>query len=143
MVRSAAIGSFTLTIISARANTSPAVATISAPADLYAASVRPAPVPAPCSTSTLCPRATSTRAAEGTRPTRYSSGLISLGTPTSIGPPRSVRTTERDHSGVPRRVSDADCWSAEAAARQLRQLRVDIGACRGLHNLTQLAGGRP
>src|SRR3569623_1732559 len=44
----------------------------------------PAPMPAPAWTSTSWPCATYSRADDGVRPTRYSSGMISLGTPTRM-----------------------------------------------------------
>src|SRR2546430_10875348 len=73
------MGSFTLTIISARAQTSVDFSIILAPATSYAASAIPLPRPAPFSISTWCPRPVSAATPPGTRPTRYSRILISFG----------------------------------------------------------------
>src|SRR6267154_2487789 len=88
---SASTGSFTFTIISARVQTSLAVETICAPARTYSSSGTPEPMPAPFSTSTVWPREVSVCTPPGTRPTRHSRVLISLGTPMSIaGAPNAV-----------------------------------------------------
>src|SRR5256885_10830081 len=79
---SGSIGSFTLTTISALAHTSAALATSVPPATRYASSANPEPIPAPCSTSTLCPSPTSDSTPAGTSATRCSAVLISFGTPT-------------------------------------------------------------
>jgi hypothetical protein len=52
---SAAIGSFTFMIMSARCQTSSAVPSICAPAFTYASSGKPLPSPAVVSTTTVCP----------------------------------------------------------------------------------------
>src|SRR5712692_5410945 len=97
---SRSMGSFTLTTISALAHTSAALGTTVAPAARYASSANPEPIPAPCSTSTLWPSPTSDSTPAGTSATRFSSVLISLGTPTIMpappAPPRSVGP-EPDH----------------------------------------------
>src|SRR3989454_1854247 len=85
---SGSIGSFTLTTISALAHTSAALGTSVPPATRYASSANPEPIPAPCSTSTLCPSPTSDSTPAGTRATRCSAVLISLGTPTIMPAPR-------------------------------------------------------
>src|SRR5208283_1388600 len=55
----------------------------------------PLPWPAPASIKTLCPAIVSSSAPTGSMATRYSSALISLGTPTIIGstPPHSPGQT--------------------------------------------------
>ncbi len=78
-------GSLTLTIISARFHTSAVDATISAPLAAYISSVIPLPTPAPDSTSTLCPARVNSSTPLGVMATRYSSDLISFGTPTIMG----------------------------------------------------------
>src|SRR5689334_12428250 len=79
---SGSIGSLTLTIISAFAQTSPALGTSVPPVSRYASSPKPEPRPAPCSTNTVCPSPTSDSTPAGTRATRFSAVLISFGTPT-------------------------------------------------------------
>src|SRR5579863_4882076 len=74
-------GSFTFTIKSAVANASATLSTTTAPAARYESSAMPMPAAALCSTVTLWPCNTSSRAPAGVRPTRYSCVLISLGTP--------------------------------------------------------------
>src|SRR5258708_23182294 len=85
---SGSIGSFTLTTISALAQTSAALGTSVPPAARYASSANPEPTPAPCSTSTLWPSPTSDSTPAGTSATRCSAVLISLGTPTIMRAPR-------------------------------------------------------
>src|SRR4030095_15361421 len=79
-----AIGSLTLTIISARDQTAAAELTISAPALTYSSSVMPDPSPALVSTSTLWPPEVSALTPAGINPTRYSLSLTSFGRPTII-----------------------------------------------------------
>src|SRR5256885_6094658 len=81
---SGSIGSFTFTTISALAHTSAPLGTSVAPTARYVSSTNPEPIPAPCSTSTECPSPTSDSTPAGTRATRFSAVLISLGTPTII-----------------------------------------------------------
>src|SRR5258708_5868922 len=78
---SGAIGSFTLTIISASAQTSSADSIIVAPARWYKESSNPDPSPASFSTSTRWPASVSARTPAGVSPTRYSLSLISFGSP--------------------------------------------------------------
>src|SRR3989441_9100544 len=85
---SGSMGSFTLTTISALVHTSAALGTTVAPAARYASSANPEPIPAPCSTSTLCPSPTSDSTPAGTSATRCSAVLISFGTPTIMLAPR-------------------------------------------------------
>src|SRR5947207_7824943 len=105
---SGSIGSFTFTTISALAHTSAGFGTSVAPAARYASSANPEPIPAPCSTSTLCPSPTSDSTPAGTSATRFSAVFISLGTPTIMPAPfsalrsRSSVTPVRD--ALPRRV---------------------------------------
>src|SRR3954471_22906714 len=77
---SAAIGSFTLSNSSESAHKS-STETMRAPTASYAESGNELPSPAVDSTTTSCPRCTSSRAPAGVSATRYSSGLISLATP--------------------------------------------------------------
>ena len=77
-------GSLTLITSSAPANTASASATIVAPCAVKSESVIAEPVPAPAWTSTVWPRAVSSRTPAGVRPTRCSSSLISVGTPTTV-----------------------------------------------------------
>src|SRR5213594_4154007 len=84
---SASIGSFTLTTISAFAHTSAALGTSVPPATRYASSANPEPIPAPCSTTTVCPSPTNDSTPAGTSATRCSAVLISLGTPTIMPAP--------------------------------------------------------
>src|SRR2546430_1013817 len=81
---SEAIGSFTLTIMSARDQTSAAFSTIFAPAVSYALSGIPLPTPACFSISTVWPRPVSAATPPGTRPTRYSRVFTSVGQPMII-----------------------------------------------------------
>src|SRR3954454_7459406 len=78
------IGSLTLSSSSARSQTSSAAPSC-APTAAYCSSASWLPIPAPVSTSTSCPRCTSSRAPAGVSATRYSSGLISFATPTRMG----------------------------------------------------------
>src|SRR5581483_1592465 len=78
-------GSLTLTIRSAPAQTSAVEPTISDPWAEYISSVMPLPPPAAASTSTLCPARVNSSTPLGVMATRYSSDLISLGTPTIMG----------------------------------------------------------
>src|SRR5712691_2648108 len=87
---SGSIGSFTLTTISALAHTSAALGTSVPPATRYASSANPEPIPAPSSTSTLCPSPTSDSTPAGTNAIRCSAVLISLGTPTIIAAPQFI-----------------------------------------------------
>src|SRR5687768_9637202 len=84
--------------MSARAQTSSAVARIVPPAATYAWSVKPLPTPAPSSTNTWCPAATSASVPAGTSATRFSLVLISLGTPISMRA-FSLRALLRTESG--------------------------------------------
>ena len=77
-------GSFTLTIMSACAQTSSAFAINFAPASAYSASVNPAPSPAPASTSTVCPPFTKAETLSGVSPTRNSWFFSSLVVPIII-----------------------------------------------------------
>ena len=76
--------SLTRSIRSARAATSTAVATISAPCAAYAASVKPAARPAPLSIATVSPAFTSAGITAGTTATRRSPGSVSAITPAII-----------------------------------------------------------
>ena len=80
---SAAIGSLTLTIRSAPAKTSSALATSFAPAAANSESENREPAPASVSTSTSWPACTSSATPSGCTDTRFSLSLISLGTPTT------------------------------------------------------------
>ena len=90
-------GSFTLTIMSARPRSRPALSTMVAPAEAYWESAIPLPCPAPDSNRTVWPALVSSSAPTGSMATRYSSALISLGTPTIIrrNSPRQAR--QRSH----------------------------------------------
>src|SRR5437660_567575 len=87
---SGSIGSLTFTTISALAHTSAAFGTSVAPTARYVSSANPDPIPAPCSTSTVCPSPTSDSSPAGTCATRCSAVLISLGTPTIMPSPSYV-----------------------------------------------------
>src|SRR4029079_5434780 len=78
-------GSLTLTIRSASEKTASASGTIDAPCAAYSSSAIAEPSPAPAWTHTLCPRSVSSRTPDGVSATRYSSALISVGTPTFTG----------------------------------------------------------
>src|SRR5689334_18574391 len=69
---------------SARRHTSAAESASVAPAPSYERSSKPLPAPAPFSTTTWCPCATNAATPVGVIATRFSSSLISLGTPTII-----------------------------------------------------------
>src|SRR5437899_567281 len=84
---SGSIGSLTFTTISALAHTSAALGTSVAPTAPYISSANPDPIPAPCSTSTVCPSPTNDSTPAGTSATRCSAVLISLGTPTIMPAP--------------------------------------------------------
>src|SRR4051812_7462175 len=71
--------------MSAAANTAAASGRISAPWARYSSSAIAEPSPAPACTTTSCSCSTSSRTPEGVSATRYSSVLISVGTPTSMG----------------------------------------------------------
>src|SRR3989440_1114810 len=77
---SGSIGSLTLSRRSASSQAS-STETIRAPARSYCSSGNALPSPAVVSTRTSCPRWTSSRAPAGVNATRYSSVLISFGTP--------------------------------------------------------------
>ncbi|GIT29435.1 MAG: hypothetical protein Ct9H300mP1_14810 [Planctomycetaceae bacterium] len=79
----------TLITIPASAQTCSADSTISAPHARYSSSGIPLPCPAPVSTNTRCPPCTNSSTPTGSIATRYSSCLISRGTPTimTILPP--------------------------------------------------------
>src|SRR3569833_608796 len=70
------------------------LSTIAAPAVLYSSSVMPEPAPAFFSIMTLWPSLTRARTPPGTRPTRCSRFLISLGTPIFIWSLLSSNQTE-------------------------------------------------
>src|ERR1022692_3684657 len=78
---SAFCGSLTLTMRSARCQTSAALPRIDAPASAYSWSARELPSPACSSTRTSWPASRRAVTPLGTRPTRVSLSLISLGTP--------------------------------------------------------------
>ncbi len=82
---STACGSLTLTTMSASANTAWASGRIFAPCETYSASPIADPSPAPAWTTTSWPCSTSSRTPAGVSATRYSSVLISVGTPTFMG----------------------------------------------------------
>src|SRR4051794_40791731 len=84
MSTSTACGSLTLTIMSDCAKTAAASGRIEAPWEMYSASEIAEPSPAPAWTTTSWPCSTSSRTPEGVSATRYSSVLISVGTPTFI-----------------------------------------------------------
>src|SRR3954463_1900088 len=71
--------------MSAWSNTAWASSTMRAPWAVYSSSAIAEPSPAPFCTMTSCSCSTSSRTPEGVSATRYSSVLISVGTPTSIG----------------------------------------------------------
>src|SRR5207244_4481742 len=102
---SGSIGSFTLTTISALAHTSAALGTSVPPATRYASSANPEPIPAPCSTSTLCPSPTSDSTPAGTNAIRCSAVLISFGTPTIIAAPSSSARRRARSSRVNSRLA--------------------------------------
>jgi hypothetical protein len=81
---STAIGSFTLMIMSAPFHVASAFGAIFAPTAVYCSSVNELPMPAPVSTITSCPAATSASAPAGTSETRFSFVLISFGIPIFI-----------------------------------------------------------
>src|SRR5574344_185754 len=81
---SGSIGSFTLTIISASAYTSPMVGKIFAPTSSYSLSGNPLFSPAECCTNTVCPCFISSATPAGVIPTRFSLSLISIGIPIFI-----------------------------------------------------------
>src|SRR5205085_4220805 len=89
-------GSLTLTTRSAAQASS--VATMAAPAAAYSASVIDESSPAPASTRTRWPWATSSRAPSGVSATRCSPFFVSRGTPTIIRAPSSgTRGVVDDH----------------------------------------------
>src|SRR5271166_2849551 len=77
-------GSLTFSTSSDSPNSPSAVSRISAPWARNCASENALPTPAPDCTSTSCPRKASSRTPAGVIATRYSSALISLGTPILI-----------------------------------------------------------
>ena len=77
-------GSLTLTIMSDHAKTAAASGRIDAPWDVYSESLIADPSPAPAWIAISWPCSTSSRTPAGVRATRYSSVLISVGTPTFI-----------------------------------------------------------
>src|ERR1019366_1202917 len=93
---SAAMGSLTFKTSSACAHTSSAVATIVAPLATYASSLMDDPTPAPASIKTWCPPEANSRTPAGVRATRFSSVLISFGTPMIIvDHPFSIESNSR------------------------------------------------
>ena len=80
---SSSIGSLTLRIRSAVAQTSPTGASC-APTLVYSSSRKPLPTPASCSTTTRWPASTSACTPAGVAATRCSPGLISRGTPMTM-----------------------------------------------------------
>src|SRR5262245_2229897 len=81
---SSGCGSFTPSTISDASKTALASGRIVAPWASYSLSGIVLPSPAPDCTSTSCPRSVSSRTPAGVSDTRYSSVLISVGTPTFI-----------------------------------------------------------
>ena len=79
---SSGCGSLTPRIISASSNTAAASGTMRAPCAVYSSSGIVLPTPAPDWISTSCPCSTSSLTPAGVSDTRYSSVLISVGTPT-------------------------------------------------------------
>src|SRR4051794_41191735 len=75
---------------SASAKTASASGRIVAPWAVYCSSAIAEPSPAPACMHTLWPRSVSSRTPDGVSATRYSSALISVGTPTFTSGPRSV-----------------------------------------------------
>src|SRR5579884_170247 len=119
---SGSIGSLTLRRRSASPQTS-STEPMRAPARSYWSSANALPSPAVDSTTTSCPRWISSRAPAGVRATRYSSVLISLGTP--------MRKARRHYlSGAARRSrhrSAGDLRPAETVPAPFRRYRRSRG----------------
>src|SRR4051812_19043944 len=111
-------GSLTLTIMSEPPNTVAASGTIAAPCSTYSSSGIADPAPAPCWMSTSWPRSTSSRTPAGVIATRYSSVLISVGTPTFMDSPLV------DELAAAQRQPELDAvpGAGEVAPRQLFDL---------------------
>src|SRR4051794_21526876 len=126
------------------AKTDSASGRIRAPCSTYSPSGIADPSPAPCWTTTSCPRSASSRTPAGVSATRYSSVLISVGAPTFMGVgPFSGFLGSGDELAAAQRQPELDAvaGAAEVAARQLLDLadpvaeRVAVAVqppCRGL-----------
>ena len=134
------------------------------PAATYSASANADPAPASCSTTTSCPRATSSCAPAGVSATRYSSGLISLTTPIFIVRHPSTGWRDRDYrsraastsastmrtmpSTSATAISSAEVWIVAHAVRQIearapaRVEDVGVGAAAGAQHLGHVAARR-
>src|SRR3954462_9616201 len=126
------------------AKTDSASGRMRAPCSTYSPSGIADPSPAPSCTTTSCPRSASSRTPAGVSATRYSSVLISVGTPTFMGVgPFSGFLGSGDELAAAQRQPELDAvaGAAEVAARQLLDLadpvaeRVAVAVqppCRGL-----------
>src|SRR5919198_1773059 len=107
---------------SASSKTESASGTMRAPCATYSSSGITLPSPAPFWMITSCPCSTNSRTPAGVMATRYSSVLISVGTPTFIGsgPPYRL-TASSDEFPAPQREPELDpvTGPAQVAARQL------------------------
>src|SRR3954447_16259204 len=112
--------------MSASPTTASASGTMRAPCSTYSASRIADPEPAPCCTSTSWPRSTSSRTPAGVNATRYSSVLISVGTPTFMGVSNLswVGTVSVHELAAAQRQPELDAiaGAGEVAPRQLLDL---------------------
>src|SRR3954447_11385420 len=112
--------------MSASPTTASASGTMRAPCSTYSASRIADPEPAPCCTSTSWPRSTSSRTPAGVNATRYSSVLISVGTPTFMGVSNLswVGTVSVHERAAAQREPELDAiaGAGEVAPRQLLDL---------------------
>src|SRR3954468_17135876 len=112
-------GSFTPRTRSACAKSSGASGATRAPCASYSASGMDEPSPAPDCTSTSCPCSASSRAPAGVSATRYSSTLVSVGTPTLTIQLRSVHSSHKLPSPQRQPELDPVARARQVAPRQL------------------------
>src|SRR3954447_26234150 len=110
--------------MSASPKTASASGRIRAPCSAYSPSGIADPSPAPCCTTTSCPRSTSSRTPAGVSATRYSSVLISVATPTfmCVGLSLPLGSGHELAAAQGQPELDAVAGAAQVAARQLLDL---------------------
>src|SRR5712692_4025590 len=127
--RSLAISSSLGRCTFATSSASYALSTICAPAFSYASSVNDDAVPAPRSTTTVLPDFTRRPTVSGTRPTRRSSGMVSLGTPIFMDElTLSVFEQRRGKAGAPSKDRARSLTGDHAADACRRPQRIATGA---------------
>src|SRR3954449_8813653 len=138
MATSPGCGSLTLTTMSASPKTACASGRTRAPCEVYSSSAIAEPSPAPACTTTSWPCSASSRTPAGVSATRYSSVLISVGTPTfkarsfPSGDELAPAQREPEVDAVARRVEGAPGQLLDAPDPVAQRVAVAVELARRL-----------